>query len=269
MANRINLDVDLSLDPRFKALVQLVGCEFKAYGMMVVAIQIAQRYWAPKNEDEHHGLVPKDIWKMTSLNQLIDVGLAVEKEGGIYLKGAQERFEWIIVAQNNGRKGGRPKRIQPIENIEHENPSLTQPYPNPNPTLTQVKPRSNHTYTNTHTHTDTNQNTNTGNTETENLVKAWNENCGKLPKVIKLGPSRAKHAKARLKENPNLDYWVEIIKRIVASDFCNGQNSRQWVANIDFLLRPDTQFKALEGSYDNKQTKTNAPRKILDGDNIV
>lgn len=104
---------------------------------------------------------------------------------------------------------------------------------------------------------------------TDGLVNAWNENCGNLPKVIKLGSSRTTHAKARLKENPSLDYWVEIIKRVAASDFCNGQNSRQWVANIDFLLRPDTQFKALEGSYDNKQTKTNAPRKILDGDNIV
>ena len=31
-----------------------------------------------------------------------------------------------------------------------------------------------------------------------------------------------------------------------------GKNERGWKANFDFLMRPDTQYKVLEGQYDNK-----------------
>lgn len=265
MAARINIDVDLSLDPRFKALVQIVGCEFKAYGMMVIAIQIAQRYWAPKNEEEHRGLVPKDIWENMHLGPLLKAGLAIEKDSGIYLKGSQERFEWIISVQKNGRKGGRPKKTQVTEIIENEKPRN-------NLEITKNKPTNNLTINTpinipTPTLLKLNTNTNTG-VELLAFKNAWNENCGNLPKVLKLGSTRSNHVKARLKENPSIEYWIEIIKRLVASDFCNGQNSRNWVADFDFLVKPETQFKVLEGKYDSK-TKPIKPRKILDGDNIV
>jgi hypothetical protein len=44
------------------------------------------------------------------------------------------------------------------------------------------------------------------------------------------------------------------IDRIVVSDFCNGKGERGWEADIDFLLRPDTITKILEGKYDNQTT---------------
>ena len=43
------------------------------------------------------------------------------------------------------------------------------------------------------------------------------------------------------------------MRRIVLSDFCNGKNDRGWKANFDFLLRPNTHIKAMEGAYDNRE----------------
>jgi hypothetical protein len=40
------------------------------------------------------------------------------------------------------------------------------------------------------------------------------------------------------------------VKRIASSAFCTGTNDRGWRATPDWLLRPDTAAKVLEGKYD-------------------
>lgn len=88
--------------------------------------------------------------------------------------------------------------------------------------------------------------------EPETLASLWNDNCGELPKVQKLSPKRKVKAASRLKAEPSPEYWESVIKRIAASDFCNGDNNSGWKADFDFLVQPDTHLKALEGKYDNR-----------------
>lgn len=89
----------------------------------------------------------------------------------------------------------------------------------------------------------------------EEVAAYWNEKaktCSIRP-MQKLTGKRITALKERLK-----DYSVEDMKkaidRIVVSDFCNGKGERGWKADIDFLLRPDTITKTLEGKYDNQTT---------------
>ena len=89
----------------------------------------------------------------------------------------------------------------------------------------------------------------------EEVAAYWNEKaktCSIRP-MQKLTGKRITALKERLK-----DYSVEdmnkAIDRIVVSDFCNGKGERGWKADIDFLLRPDTITKILEGKYDNQTT---------------
>jgi len=89
------------------------------------------------------------------------------------------------------------------------------------------------------------------------LMTTWNVLKNKLPKALSLSPKREAQARARLKENPSREYWSGIISRIVASGWCNGKNDRGWKADFDFLLKPDTHLKALEGKYDNREDTTN------------
>lgn len=87
-----------------------------------------------------------------------------------------------------------------------------------------------------------------------NSLKSDNQPEVKI-NLIKNSSTRVKHAQNRLKEISDLTYWEGVIKKIAASPFCNGQNDRMWIATIDFLIRPDTHVKVMEGKYDEKILK--------------
>lgn len=83
------------------------------------------------------------------------------------------------------------------------------------------------------------------------LVKAWNEHCGMLPKVRELSSSRKRVADCRLKEHPDVNYWISAMKILLRSDFHTGKNKNGWRANFDYFIRPDTAIKLLESSSRN------------------
>jgi hypothetical protein len=58
-----------------------------------------------------------------------------------------------------------------------------------------------------------------------------------------------------------------LVEKVAASDFLCGYNDRQWRADIDWLLKNDTNYvKVLEGRYDNKsQSATALPVRGKDG----
>lgn len=84
------------------------------------------------------------------------------------------------------------------------------------------------------------------------FVSIWNEEAPKLglAKILTpISPKRESAVKARSRE-PNFDL-VQIFKKIEASDFLRGQNSRNWKADFDFVFLSSTNYhKILEGKYD-------------------
>jgi len=96
----------------------------------------------------------------------------------------------------------------------------------------------------------------------DDLLNAWNTHCGDLPKATKLSGQRERAARSRLKENPSMEYWLEIIRRITASPFCTGDNDRGWRADIDWLLKPETNIRVAEGKYDDRKPKGAKSGKI-------
>ena len=98
------------------------------------------------------------------------------------------------------------------------------------------------------------------------MLDAWNENRGKLPAALGMPGTRRTHAHKRLGEVPDLGRWARGVVRLARSSFANGENDRQWVATIDFLLRPDTLTKIEEGKYDDRVTipKSASPETICE-----
>lgn len=89
------------------------------------------------------------------------------------------------------------------------------------------------------------------------LGDIWNKHKGQLSELRGCSGKRLDSAKARWDENPSTEYWAEIITRMALSDFCLGKKNQpgphaSWKADFDFLIRPDTQHKVLEGKYDNR-----------------
>jgi hypothetical protein len=94
------------------------------------------------------------------------------------------------------------------------------------------------------------------------ILEIWNEECGELPKIMKLTQARKTKVQARLKEYPDLDLWRGAVRKLAQSKFCNGGNDQNWKASFDFLLKPDSIAKAIEGTYDNKKEKKK-PKEIV------
>jgi hypothetical protein len=86
------------------------------------------------------------------------------------------------------------------------------------------------------------------------LVVIWNANRGALPVCKGLGSKdRKKNAEARWRENPNPQYWIEIVRSMAASPFLRGEKNSpehlNWRADFDFFVRADTHLKVSEGRY--------------------
>lgn len=102
--------------------------------------------------------------------------------------------------------------------------------------------------------------------KTDWIPEMWHSKAPSLPRCVKWTDKRKAAAKARLKDYPDRADWEKAIKSIEASNFCKGGGRDGWIASIDWLLKPDTITKALEGKYNGRVPKhnqtTNAPAKF-------
>lgn len=98
------------------------------------------------------------------------------------------------------------------------------------------------------------------NREMPELAMLWNARANpKLARVQAMDPAgeRFRSVNARWKHRPDTSYWALVIDRISASSFCLGANASGWLANFDWLIRPDTAAKVLEGKFDNRINDNN------------
>lgn len=97
----------------------------------------------------------------------------------------------------------------------------------------------------------------------ELVAALWNRICGDvLPSVRKLDQNRLRAVRRRLIEDCRGDLAVaeHYFKRIRASDFCCGQNDREWIATFDWAMKPRTWLKVSEGTFDNRARQSKARR---------
>lgn len=246
---RINIEDSLFKDARFLDLCISCGDKQKALGALVWAFMVAQKYYLNQKTDR---LIPIKEWEKQGCdNKLIAVGFAEEKNGMIYVKGSEKQFAWLMQRQEAGKKGGRPSKrnkvvsTKAVEKRGKAGETLLTPY----------------SLLSTHNSLPHNSLQGEGASDQRSaptmhkLILLWNELCGELPKVKTSNKTRERKIKTVW---PCLDEseWVQVIKKLAASDFCNGNNDRAWKADFDFLLKPETYSRTQEGRYDNKTKKT-------------
>lgn len=77
----------------------------------------------------------------------------------------------------------------------------------------------------------------------------WNSK-EKLPAIKSFTPGRVKKLRARMAEPIFRDNWQAIIDKLNRSDFHTGGNDRRWRADVDWLLKNDTNYiKIWEGEF--------------------
>jgi len=73
--------------------------------------------------------------------------------------------------------------------------------------------------------------------------------------------SRMDKLKLRQKENPDIAEWEKVIKFILTDSFCRGENDRNWLANIDYLIKNDSMFGKILEKSDNNRQQYSAPQR--------
>lgn len=77
-----------------------------------------------------------------------------------------------------------------------------------------------------------------------------------IPTIRSIGGQRRSGTMARIREHGK-PAFAEAVKKAAASDFLNGKNDRGWVADFDWIIKPNNFIKVLEGNYDNRQQNNN------------
>lgn len=85
----------------------------------------------------------------------------------------------------------------------------------------------------------------------QEVVDLYNTICTSLPSVRELSDARRKVITSRVKKY-GLEKIVTVFQSAEASSFMKGDNSRNWVANFDWLMKEANMVKVLEGNYADK-----------------
>lgn len=221
-------------------LVASIGCPDKALGALVRAWSIAQKFYRIGD-----GRIPIDDWNEQRIpEQVIESGLAESNGTSVRMRGADKQFSWLLSRAENGRLGGIAKK-------ENRNSCAQRQLASAKRMLASAKPP---TPTLSLSLKEEEEGVISSAVALPSVIRIWNEHCGTLPKASRANKPRAKLASVRWAERPDENTWIEIVKKVSQSRFCNGHNDRGWRATIDFLLRTGTADKVLEGVYDNRDS---------------
>jgi len=85
----------------------------------------------------------------------------------------------------------------------------------------------------------------------EELFAFWNDNCGALPKALKLTKSRRSKILTRIKADPNFPKtFRDAVLKARQTPFCCGATGGTWRASFDWMIGSDENaVKVLEGKY--------------------
>lgn len=254
---RINIEDQLFTDGRFKVFSQGKD-EALAIGQMVILWRLAQTYWLPEKKN-----VPKNVLKSLNFYEdLIKSDLIEEKNDGFYVRGSENQFNWWFSKQNNGKKGGRPRKKEPIQKLKKANEKLpltdskaneklNESYKNPQSTIYNLQSQSQSTINNNNPLPPKT----CSELKFESVVEVWNASCEKYGCAKTESTAiRKRKFKPLAKEIPDIDDWKSIMTEAVDSIF-TGKDGKVWKPTIDYILRPGKARELLD-KFNNYQVGT-------------
>lgn len=248
---RINIEDSLLKDDKFTDLCIKLGSRILGLGVILEAFILAQKHYT---NEENERLIPLIEWdRKKDLHILIDVGFAEKRGSGIYVKGSNECFKWLIQRSEAGKASAASKRIKQQKKstvVQRDSTSIneTQPlYLTLTPSLTQ----------------------NISLKYIHPLGILWNTYAPKeLPRIKAVDDKRLRLIK-KVFDKISEQEWIEVFKRIEKSDWLMGRNSKSngWKCSFNFAI--ENYIKIMEGNYDGtvseekKDNWLNAAEKVV------
>jgi hypothetical protein len=256
---RLNVEMDVFSDDRFLELVAILGDQEKAVGRLVLFWSVAQKYWKRDRQ-----MVPLEVFKRRDWQVLVDVGLAEIRGSEVYAKGSEQSFDWLLQRKEAAKAAGKKSAELRSTKSNQTEPNATKSNP---PSLTHCS--SNNTLV---AEDDVPEKF-----PVKKLAEVWNAHkapCQPAVLIKTLTPKTARYrsAKARISENPSLEYWEGIIRRIADSPFCRGEvqiqqgRTSSWVADFTWLVQVETHIKVSEGRYDRRVFSSQKKLELFTGE---
>lgn len=260
-------------DERFRAFARFIGNEDRAFGICGRAWALASQQWTDGRK-----LISPDIWKLGGFDGLIEVGLAEERPDGIYVRGTVDRNEWLAAWNDGRKKGGQARAAKAKRGLNGAFVTKKKPSSPPLPIQqepagagqTSSYPPASTSYLSCPVRSDLSDKQeeslqlSSGSTPVpkptpRDLVELWNSLVSGtmiLVHEINPGTERWRRANARLKEQPDLDVWRSLIERCKKNPAFLGQQAFRdgttWTPDFDWLVKPATRVKIIEGKCDAK-----------------
>lgn len=121
---RINIEDSIFKEKAFEKLVLRLGSRRAALGALVEAFMLAQKHYLTTVNDR---LIPLNEWEREEMgNDLLDCGFCVQKENGIYVRGSEEQFKWLLQRSEAGKTSARNKQHlaeNPVERPLNDRPT--------------------------------------------------------------------------------------------------------------------------------------------------
>ena len=96
------------------------------------------------------------------------------------------------------------------------------------------------------------------------IMELYHQICVSYPRIEDIDGERKKAVAARWRKYGNLETFEKVFRIAEASSFMKGENTRDWHANFDWMMRPSNIVKILEHRYDDKPTaQTGQPTGAL------
>lgn len=278
---QIPIDSEIRNDPRFRALARAVGDEACALLLCFDAWTTAQRYWR-----QERSYIPEDVWRIGGFEPLEKAGLAERRDGGVYCKGSHQKFDWYHEKRESASVAGKISaavRRERYGSAQPQKADSSNTSPNdrstiPNTDSNECSECSAEHLSNTRTTSNvslipipTLKKTSSSCAPSApdegpdhglrpvGLVMVWNENRGTLPAARMTDKRRAK-IQARISDQPDPDYWRDVVQRLARSAFATGRVKSErypngWRADFDWLIKDDTNHvKVAEGKYDDRRS---------------
>lgn len=211
-----------------KAAIEDTRLSWRAKGLLVYFLSKPDNWTIRMAHIVRQSTEGRDALR-TAMNELKEAGYAS-------LKNTSSGSEWNIREQ---------PRTKPCPENPHEPPPEK---PSPGfANLAKSAPSNNEVAR------DNKKRENNGASADGALIDRWRE-FPQLPAVRVISAGRKRAISARMRDPFFRDNFSEAIERIAKSDFCTGVNDRGWRADFDFLLRPETIVKVMEGKYDNRRS---------------
>ena len=104
---RINIEDSLFKEKAFEKLVIKLGGRRQALGALVELWMVAQKFYLTTVNDR---MIPLNEWTREELcDELIECGFAEHRDNGIYVRGSEKQFSWLVQRSDAGKSSARIK----------------------------------------------------------------------------------------------------------------------------------------------------------------